>query len=312
MGNSYRQIHYVMRPGKNVERKLMAEVVSRVSRLTVVSDMRYIGLGSVYFADFSTFHRRLGFREMHSIENVSDPSIRQRFEFNRPYDTQLHFKHTGEALPSLEWDKPSFVWLDYDDVFGGWMLDDLNIITASACSPTIFAISVNVEPGDSEGRFERFKREVGVELLPDGVIKDASLGGTRMGDAVREVINLAISGVLSDRNGVLRGEDVIKYRQLFNFRYRDGARMLTVGGLLYAAGASSLVEECNFEGLPFVAGGEEAFEITVPKLTVREALHLDAQLPSGKPLQAQGVPPSEIDAYSRLYRYLPSFVDADF
>ncbi|MFF4825792.1 O-methyltransferase [Streptomyces sp. NPDC001312] len=311
MANSYRQIHYVMRPGKNVERKLMAEVVSRISPLTVVSEMRYIGLGSVYFADFSTFHRRLGFREMHSIEDVSDPAIRKRFEFNRPYDTQLHFKHTGDALPSLDWDKPSFVWLDYDDVFGGWMLDDLNIITASACSPTVFAISVNVEPGENEGRFERFKQEVGVELLPDGVTKDASLGGSRMGDAVREAINSAISSVLSDRNGVLNGEDAIEYRQLFNFRYKDGARMLTVGGLLHAAGLSDRVGECNFEGLPFVSSGEEIFEITVPKLTVREALHLDAQLPSGKPLQAQGVPPSEIAAYSRLYRYLPSFVDVD-
>ncbi|CAM5533358.1 O-methyltransferase [Streptomyces viridochromogenes] len=311
MGNSYRQIHYVMRPGKNVERKLMAEVVSRIAGLTTVSDMRYVGLGSVYFADFSTFHRRLGFREMHSIEDVSDPDIRQRFEFNRPYDTQLHFTHTNDALPSLDWDKPSFVWLDYDDVFGGWMLDDLNIITASACSPTIFAISVNVEPGESEGRFERFKQEVGVELLPDGVTKDASLGGPRMGNAVRDVINLAISGVLSDRNGVLSGDEVIQYRQLFNFRYRDGARMLTVGGLLHTVGASEKVERCDFEGLPFVCSGDETFEITVPKLTVREALHLDAQLPSGKPLQAPGVPPSEISAYARLYRYLPSFVDAD-
>jgi hypothetical protein len=312
MASSYRQIHYVMRPAKNVERKMISDVVARLARLTAVSEMTYVGLGSVYFADFSAFHRRLGFTEMHSIENVQDTDVRRRFEFNRPYDTKLHFQHTNDALPNLDWDKPCFVWLDYDERFSGWMLDDINTVVSSAHSPSIFAITVNVEPGDDEGRYSSFFEQVGVELLPDTVTNDASLGGKSMGNAVRDVIDQAVSRTLADRNGVLGAHDKFSYIQLFNFRYSDNARMLTVGGLLFENSASDAVEACDFGAFPFVMVGGDSFEITVPNLTLREALHLDSQLPSKNPLQAAGIPSREKEAYARLYRYLPSFVDADY
>jgi hypothetical protein len=308
MAASYRSIHYSMRPAKNVERKLIVETMRRLERLTPVSAMRYVGMGSLYFADFSLFHRRLGIEEMHSIENATVEGTKERFRANAPYGTQLHFNHTSQALPNLPWDRPALVWLDYDGKLTGEVLTDLEIVVAKCIAPTLIIVSVNVDPGLPEGRFSQFVENVSEELLPDNVRTDSDLAGWRMADASRTVMSVLMNDILSNRNGVL--EDQLLAPQIFNLRYRDGAKMLTLGWLVYAQSLQVDVDACDLWALPFINAGDEGYEITVPMLTLRETLLLDAQMPSGT-AAVPGIPKSDVEAYMRLYRYLPSFVDAD-
>ena len=58
-----RAINYVMRPAKNIERKMMGEVLARLSAIAPLSKYRYVGLGSEFFKDFVLYHQMLGDRK---------------------------------------------------------------------------------------------------------------------------------------------------------------------------------------------------------------------------------------------------------
>lgn len=72
MSGSFAKIDYQLRPAKTVERKMMAEVFCRLSVFAPLDQYRYVGLGSVYFADFFIFHAACGFGSMISIEHTED------------------------------------------------------------------------------------------------------------------------------------------------------------------------------------------------------------------------------------------------
>ncbi len=314
MPGTWRLFDYTLRPSKHVERKMLAEAFTRLDHLAALDQWRYVGLGSLWFADFSLFHRRLGFRLMHSIEEEDDPDLQKRFQANIPYETTLHFGTTTTQLPTIPWDDPTVVWLDYDSVLKPDVFDDITHVVSACTLPTVLLITLNVNSGKDVGRLDRFRNVIGADNVPDWVKSDADLGlgVDGMARAVRELVTNAVADVLTDRNAPEQDEDRVRYKQLFNFRYADGSQMLSVGGLLYRARDEGRVSECNFDTFPFVVGGSEPFVITVPLLTVRETLLLDARLPAmPDPAEFPGVEQDEIDAYARLYRYLPVYVDAD-
>ena len=49
----------------------------------------------------------------------------------------------------------------------------------------------------------------------------------------------------------------------------------------------------------------------IPKLTYRELLHLDAQLPIDdiKILKAEAIPQKDLKRYAKIYRYFPNFME---
>ena len=122
-----------------------------------------------------------------------------------------------------------------------------------------------------------------------------------------------IDATINDRNGVEHRGTKFLYKQIFNFHYSDSAKMLTVGGILYDEGQSELVAKCGFDNLDFVKTGEEAYNIEVPSLTLKEIRHLDKQLPCLDPsnLDAPSISAQDLRRYSQIYRYFPSFVDAE-
>ena len=82
MAASYREIDYRIRPAKYAERLMMVEAFRRL-RFGSIESYQYVGLGSVYFSDFSLIHRTLGISKMVSIEkNEEDKS---RFIENAPF-----------------------------------------------------------------------------------------------------------------------------------------------------------------------------------------------------------------------------------
>src|SRR5580658_3613252 len=119
MANSFRKIDYRLRPAKAVERRMMAETFMRLRSFASLESYRYVGMGSVYFSDFSLFHTMCGFDPMVSLEETDDATEQNRFKMNVPLgNINVAFGHSNTTLPSLQWDLRSVVWLDYDGVLG--------------------------------------------------------------------------------------------------------------------------------------------------------------------------------------------------
>jgi hypothetical protein len=308
--SSWRKVPYGTRTAKHVERKMLAEAMARLDALRPLEEWRYVGLGSLWFTDFALFHRRLGLRMLHSIEDEQDDGLQARFRGNAPFATQMHFGQTTSELPKVPWDRPAVVWLDYDDKFRSWMFEDVDHVVSACQDPTLLLFTFNVSPGPDEGRRADFVERLGSEdRLPRWAKRDSDLGpdlrGRRgMANAVREVMTDQVEAALLDRGGT-----AMRYEQVFHFRYADGAQMATVGGLLSSAGGAA----CHFDNLPFYRPDATPFHIQPPVVTLREGLALEALLPDTAldPAHLPGLTKAEVASFRELYRYLPSFVDAE-
>jgi hypothetical protein len=315
-GRSFERINYGLRPAKNIERKMLCEALHRLSAFGHLETYRYIGFGSTYFSDFILFHKSLGITAMVSIEHAVEHQA--RFESNLPYKCiTLEFGESTAVLPRLPWDKRSIVWLDYDGVLDAGVLADVATVCANAISGSVLLLTVNANiPKDRERKClpprEVLRRNVGEEKLPDDLqTGDFLEWGTAQ--IYRGIIDSQIRMTLKQRNGGLAGDCRIDYAQVFNFNYSDGTRMLTLGGLLYEEGHRAQVENCGFANLKFYRPGDESYVIEVPLLTFLEIRRLNQLLPVDDCDQfvAPPVPPSDARKYARIYKYFPTFTEAE-
>jgi hypothetical protein len=313
MNASYRAINYGLRPAKCVERKMLAEAFRKLSVFDHLENYWYIGFGSTYFSDFYLFHKLLNITKMDSIEK--DSGNKERFEFNRPYKCiKIHFRDSSFVLPTLNWESSrTIVWLDYDGLLTDSVLEDINTVFGSAISGSIIVVSMNADPTQPpEDRLDSLGNRIGKNRIPVGTRKnDFSKWGTAK--IYREIINNEILETLVNRNGGSSQSDEMMYHQLFNFHYEDGAKMLTVGGIINSVNESNLYQACNFEQMNFIRENEEPYLIRIPNLTYREIRHLDRLLPITSQLSKTlpHVPEIDIEDYSKIYRYYPTFAEAE-
>ncbi len=310
MVQSYKSVNYALRPAKNIERKMLCEVINRLEKFDRVYNYRYIGFGSTFFSDFSLFHKSLKITKNISIER--EIQERARFEFNRPYRCiDLKFGDSNEILPKLQWNVKTIIWLDYDEPISQNILTDVEFVCANATSGSLLIVTVNAQPDDFNKRVKSFKKRVGETKFPEG-ISEAKLGGWGTAQISRRIINNEIEMSINIRNGGKASGTKLKYKQLFNFQYADGAKMLTVGGILYDESQYALVEKCGFENIEFIRTGEQPYLIEVPSLTLKEIKYLDKLLPCDNVDEiATWIPKEDRQRYSKIYRYFPAFVDAE-
>ncbi len=317
LSKSYRKIDYRLRPAKHAERLMMCEAFRRL-RFGAVSSYQYVGLGSVYFADFALFHKALGINRMFSIEGGGGDD-RQRFLDNRPFaNIDLLWGRTDTELSKIDFGLRTIAWLDYDGRLTRSVLDDVATVVAAISSGSLFSISVQCSPtpfdaAEPRATVDSYAKDFGGDCV-DPAIDDASLVGWGTGAFFKSVIDAGIETALAARNGVRPWDQKIEYHQVFNFRYRDGAHMLTVGGLFLDRGQRHLLGQCAFDELDFIRFGADPFTIEVPQLTSRELRLLDIQMPLiGETRLVHGSMPSvEAARFARIYRYLPNYVTADF
>ena len=319
---SYRKINYRVRPAKSIQRKMLCDAFYRLSFFEPLENYRYVGFGSTAFVDFILFHKILGINTMISIENREEDKA--RFEFNNPFDCiRIEFGDSNDVLTSLVWNIKTILWLDYDDRLTKSFLQDIACASMNLISGSMLVVTVNVEsvpPPDrpfsdeklQNYRLEEFKNRVGNKKVPLSV-KGKNLEGDEMAATCGDVIFNEIRQTLRDRNGLLPDERKVKYNPLFNFRYQDGAKMLTVGGIFCEARDEKRFEQCKFENLEFVKSDATFFEIDVPMLTHRERLFLDKGLPHGNSFDGTqiGLVEEDINNYKRLYRYFTTFAEIE-
>ena len=336
---SYRKINYRVRPAKSIQRKMLCDAFLRLSFFGPVENYRYVGFGSTTFVDFILFHKMLGIKDMISIEKCEEDKA--RFEFNNPFDCiRMEYGDSNDVLPSLAWDIKTIVWLDYDGPLTESFLEDIACASMNLVSGSMLVVTVDVETVDVESdspldrpftdedvqnyRLEEFEERVGGDKVPVD-LEGKNLEGEEMAVTCGRVILNEIKQTLRDRNGLYSDKHKVEYNPLFNFRYQDGAKMLTVGGIFYEAGDKESLDKCEFENLEFVRSDttfyeDEAFcedkafyKIKVPMLTHRECLYLDQKLPHGNSDDGKqiGLTEDDINNYKRLYRYFTIFAEIE-
>ena len=317
MAGSYKDIDDRVRPAKSIERKMLAESFRRLVYFRDPAKYAYIGMGSLYFSDFSLFHRSLGFETMASIEDCSDKTIQARFKMNIPYGhIRMEFGRAGAVLQSVaDWKTvPTVIWLDYDGKLSKECLSNLEYVASNAASGTVLIISVNADrlklintdaddgdeiDEDSLTPLQILERNIDKDRVPLGT-DNRGLSGWGIASTYRDVIDSAI------RNGVtLHPADSFNYEQIYNFTYTDGAKMLTVGGVLFAEDDRGKFEGAGFGSMDFIRCEKDDFRIDPPKLTYAEMRAINSYR-DGLP-----IPPGDVDKYKKTYRYFPHFIEAE-
>lgn len=305
---SYLKVFYDLRPAKQIERKMIIDTLLRMSQGGFkISDYQYTGFGSVYFVDFILLHKILGLTNLLNVEY--SPKIKKRVAFNSPFSLIRHeFKPIGDVIPTLSRDLAHLLWLDYDDVINRSIVEDVIAASAQLSRGSLLMVTVDVEPPvESDGPEEWrsfFEDEVGQYL-------DAGLLLTQYSRSKLPQLNASI--LLNAIKAGLAGRSDVSLHLIFNFVYKDGHRMLTIGGLIGGASDVRNLKACNLEGLGFIRSSlnEDPYEIRVPRLTRKERLYLDSFMPctdKWKP-SAFEMSSEDVAAYREIYRFYPSFAE---
>lgn len=315
---SYDRIDYSLRPAKHAERRMLSEVFRKLRPFGRIEDYQYVGLGSLWFSDFVLFHRTLGIRNMLSIER--DENNEARFNDNKPFAAiQMDFRESSTVLPELPWDKPAFVWLDYDDPIAKGMLYDVQTVTQRAVSGTVLIVTIQCHRAPEAPRvgqeikegeptaIERFRDRLGVEAVPPGKGEE-DLSGWPFGELSRDIFASQIEAALAVRNLEVDPELQMQFRPICEFEYMDGAKMTTLVGILAENRDEKRVEDCGFDGLDFLPPGSRLLRIEVPVLTIKEIRDLERQLPlKTDPLAYGSIPEDHANNFINFYRYFPNF-----
>lgn len=330
---SFEKVHYMLRPRKQIERKIIIELLQEVqTKLGItLSGYRYVGLGSIYYYDFILFNKFLNITDMLSLD---DKECKERFDFNRPFDfvTFQNISTTNYLLSDAEEAKPTITWFDYDSPLiryernrktgqrfsaVDYIFEDIKIIAKKSKEKDIFITTVSLDIPKrafdnvytKDEFLDRFRRYLSSEFQEANKI---SL------DAYPQIVQNMLINVF--RNSEAFKDE--KFRKLFSFCYQDTTPMYTLGGIF----SSSDLLDTDFCGQFFERDKKQLIRIDVPLLTYREKFQLDRRIaffesqPSGlfaddKFMQMVidklgfEIDPPELQSYLTFYRYYPQYYE---
>ncbi len=309
--SSLHYINYSLRPSKSIQRQIVFDGVRTLRSHLDINESIYVGFGSIWFADFIMAHKILDIDEMISMEE--DEILYRRAVFNSPYaSVQIRQGASSDILPTLYDDetickRPWVMWLDYDSALDETSIDDIRATIERAPNDTIFLITFN----GSEWKYGRAKDRPGRlrDLFGDVVPDDLCMSRCDSTNMRNTLADLATDFMKSSAARAARpGGFVPAFRMI----YRDGAVMVTVGGVLpssrdTARTVSNIVEANEWKCRP-------ENPIISPLLTIREAMTLQSMLPSPEGLSRKLVrdlgfdlEDEQIKAYVKYYREYPAF-----
>lgn len=316
---SFDTINYSNRPNKNVERKLIAEVLGGLDQTFNIPEYSYVGMGSMWFSDFILLHKHFNIRRMVSIEREE---YADRAEFNKPYSCiSVEAGDTSIVLPDLNFDSPNIVWLDYDTGLEGPVLSDIECLMQRCAPGSVVIITVNAHRGripgkDEDGNelntLEGLTRLAGDLVSPTLQAKDVSR--RELPNRIGEIL----FGCL--KHTIRRAGRSDRFEPIFHYYYSDNAPMVTVGGMITDDNTAQKLKKCDLSGKLHHVTGERQFRIDVPVLTIREKLALDNLLPRQSPPTVEdakhvlgfGLEQRKLDAYHDFYNLYPVFGEMPF
>lgn len=319
---NHRKVDYSLRPAKHAERRMLAELFSRLYPFQAVRMYQYVGFGSLWFEDFRLFHRTLGFQKMTSIEQ-SGPE--KRFLENRPYKSvKILFGRSNTNLQQIKWDMPTILWLDYNSPISESSLLDIDIAAENLVSGSIIAVTYDIQEAaeisqardESEDELEKERAAVNLfcsrfsEFYSEKIFFDDMVRNP-FRKICENIISAKIQSALSNRNIYLEDDEKIAYELLCQFQYADTRLMATFVYVLFERGDREKFDQCQFSTLDFLPRSSlgEVVRIEMPKLTLKEMRNIEAQLPTRNPekIKTEGVPLKDVRNFVNIYRYLPNF-----
>lgn len=328
--SSDRIVNYVLRPAKNIERKMIRDLLSRLFPFGGTESYRYIGFGAKYFADFALFHRCLHIDDMISIEGGA--FSQKVYEFNKPFKCiNMMYGTSNEVLPKLKYDKKVIVWLDNDKNLSKSVLSDLCTIISRSLSGSLIIVTYKSDPpkidqlkkkyntGDTHGLIRRaLVEQLGEEYIPVGIIEDGLSKWTNYSRVLAKIIKNSVDEILSSIN-MGKDENQVKHcQQLMYFDYKDNAEMSTLVYIVHNSCDRIKIDECHFETFDFVRQNLEPYKIDVPCFTYKEMSSLYANMPLDiAQIDTSGIdleifPREDVLRFAKFYKYFPNFLETDF
>jgi hypothetical protein len=310
-------INFAARQNKAIERSLIFDALRGLQVGGVLDKPVYIGLGSVWFADFHMAQRLLDVHSMISIE--SDEIKYSRARFNRPFQNIDVIYGTSQAvLPRLLEDEgltshPWVVWLDYDRSLFDDELADLLVLTDRIPAGSVLLTTFNsdqrnfTQGGAKDSRLAFLRDLFGEALTEDLEVSDVNQQ-TQFAETLAKLVQNSIhsKALSSGRDG--------GYIPAFKVKYSDGAAMLTIGGIFPNEGDSEKV--AALVGSTAWVGDQES-AISLPSLTAKEVMAIRSLLPSSESVTRQLVSSSlgfelqesAIEGFVRYYLRFPVYLD---
>jgi hypothetical protein len=314
---SFEKLNYSIRPNKNVERKLMVKLLRTIGSTGHfdVKNHQYIGFGSIWFVDFSLFHRALGIVDMISVEK--EASRAQRLRFNKPFDcVRLILREYSDAFVDLNWDKRSIVWLDFDDVVKPALFSDLKRTLLKVQSGSFVFVSVNADSWQLSNVSEEERSLSPADAL-QLVVEPANLPADYDKRISRALFPALVGDILENafKNAISESRPELSFAPVINLTYADNVPMVTYGGIVLSGDDRAIFDGLELGHLKYLVGPPQ-FELAVPNLTFKEKMRFDQLLPR------VGIPNSdqlgfelrnkEIDAYVRFYLEYPLYGEYQF
>lgn len=307
---SFEAINYSLRPSKSIQRHIVFEGVRRLQSVMDLDRLVYVGFGSIWFTDFVMAHKTLNVDDMVSIE--SDEIGYKRAKFNSPYATVRVLHGVSSAvLPSLYKDsiitsRPWMVWLDYDFEYNETLNDDIRSVIENAPANSILLVTFN---GLDSKYGQALDRPLRLRNLFGGVVPDDLPKSACKGEGMQQILaDYALDFMTSVAAEITRPGGFVP---AFKLIYRDGAPMVTVGGIMPSKGAARIVsDEVNSSSWQC----RPTAPIVAPHLTIREATALQALLPREGGLSSSlveglgfALDEKQISAFEKYYRQYPAF-----
>jgi hypothetical protein len=305
---SYAQVFYDLRPAKQVERRMLIDAFHRLlAGGFALRDYQYTGFGSIYFVDFILLHRLVGLHRLLSLE--FDQKITQRVAFNQPFGlVNIEMQAAGDVIPTLERDLQHILWLDYDYRLTRSVVSDVSQAAYRLSPGSILLVTVDIKAPDgrvnpTEWR-EYYEEQAGEYFNIEWTADD--FGESDLAKRVVEIVAAAI------REG-LSGRKAVRFAPLFHFIYADGHPMLTAGGMIITDTEERKLGGCDFSDANFMRFNfsDDPFVIRVPRLTRKERLYLDANMPcpDGWLPEDFELTSEETLDYRAIYRYYPTYAE---
>jgi len=315
--DSFKQFDYAIRPSKQVERKIMIEVLLGLPRGGYdLRQYRYLGFGSPFYVDFVMFHKYLFIREMVCVEWAD---VERRMRFNKPFKfIKLRLCPLSAYIPTMRRTKRHLVWLDYDRSLDPDILEDIDGCLNRVAAKSVLVITVDARPKppdtgvEAQGTTAENRELLTAEAYRswfgryiDKTITREAIARVHVAPLFYDVVIERIRQTLTTRGGGLR------FLQIFNFFYRDGAPMWTVGGVVGTAEDEGVLRDAGVFNHPFVRTGKDYLTISVPPLTVREKHWLDSRLDPNLTAAKLAFELDEklLENYRKFYKQYPTYME---
>jgi hypothetical protein len=299
-------VAYHLRENKAIERNLFIDLLARVGRVENISEYTYIGFGGPFLEDIKSLHASLRINKMISIEG--DENVWQRQKFNKPANfVDLRHSLSGDFIRSFDFSGHYVVWLDYTSPREIYQqLSEFRSLVGRLGRGDVVKITLNGNPqtlGGTPGVELHAERKLEAERrLGDYCPADLQEEDV-MASSYPSTLLKAVRKSLREFASRASGE---YFQPLSSFVYKDGGhQMLTVTGVVLDAkngdDKARFFQNTRLDHWPFInADWQPPTEISVPTLSAKERMALDAVLP----LNRDEADPGE--ALASALGYLPS------